>query len=716
MREQEKIQKAYEKRVHAFDYVFCHYKQFDYNILKSIYYYKARKNGEFKTYNNVIIMFDTETSKKVPDVLTYEHGKSKYETSENHVVAWTLSLRAYNHNICTLYGRKPSTLIETMLRIHECMFGMNTIFYCHNLAYDHYFLRKFMYRLWGNPIHQLNTKSHYPIYIEFANGIILKDSLILAQRKLEKWALDLGVEHQKAVGYWDYDAIMDQSTPLNEKQLKYIENDTLAGVECIDATMITLGKKIHSMPYTATGIPREQVKKRGGLKAHEQFLKSCLNYDQYIIATMCYHGGYTHGNRHYVNTTINAEILKIFHDDYVRAYDFSSSYPYTMLAFKMPCEKFSSYKNCSGQYILDCMENYAFMFKFIAINIKLRSDFEPMPALQFSKCTKTINAIQDNGRILCANYVEIWLTEYDLSVIMDQYVFEKHLCCNVQFARKDYLPRWFSDYIYECFKDKCELKYGTDKVLYSIAKAKVNSLYGLCCMKAIRDNIIENYETGEYEEQPLDDPRAEYEKFCEKRSTILKYDIGVFVTSIAFYNVHRLAKCCLPLYMDTDSCYGVQWDMDKLNAYNEECKERLLKNGYGPVIIDDHEFWLGVATHDPEQDVYSEFRYMGAKRYCGRHANNNELSITVAGVPKKTGATCLSSIDDFHKGFIFSGLQTGKKTHVYFNKEEIYIDERGNETGDSISLIPCDYELDTINTYDWEKLFSTEIEVQIYDE
>ena len=107
---------------------------------------------------------------------------------------------------------------------------------------------------------------------------------------------------------------------------------------------------------------------------------------------------------------------------------------------------------------------------------------------------------------------------------------------------------------------------------------------------------------------------------------------------------------------------------------------------------------------------------MGAKRYCGRCKADGRLHITVAGVPKKRGALCLKEdIKNFHPGFIFSGEITGKKTHVYFIKDKIYIDKAGNETGDSISLIPCDYELDSVRVINWEELFNEEVNIQIYE-
>ena len=261
---------------------------------------------------------------------------------------------------------------------------------------------------------------------------------------------------------------------------------------------------------------------------------------------------------------------------------------------------------------------------------------------------------------------------------------------------------------------------GADPVLYSIAKAKLNSLYGMCCMKSIRMDILENYETGDFEEEEDDSEealQAKYIQYVEKINTILPYQIGVWVTSIAFYNLRQLVKCCEhPYYSDTDSCYGSGWNEEAVRSYNEACKSKLQSNEYGPVIHKGREYWLGVAETEGDADKYTEFRYMGAKRYCGRNLETGKLKITVAGVPKKNGAKCLhDDIREFCKGAIFDGATTGKTTHYYFNVEDIYIDEAGNETGDSISLTPCDYRLDTINVYDWQSMFHEEVSLIEYD-
>lgn len=700
-----------KKQFNTIGYSMQLWSDYDYSILSNIMYIKKAGRGNNESYNDVIIMLDTETSKKrATEYKTDTHGVKKPIAYPNHVVAFTVSIRAFETNIVTLYGHKPSELAECIEKIHDNMQGLNTIMYIHNLAYDWVFIRKFLFVKMGYPIKQLNTKSHYPISISFKNGIELRDSLILFQRSLDKAGKDFNVEHQKANGKWDYDKFRNQDEDFTSDELEYIEHDTLCGVECIDALKHQLNKKIYAMPYTSTGIPREEVRKRASEnRGRDNFLKQCLSLDQYRKCEAVYHGGYTHANRHLVNQTLGSK------DNLVQCYDFSSSYPFVLLSEKYPSSKFAPFKDCDVDTIIRNSQNYAFMVKFIAVNIRLKNDSVQMPALQFSKCVKSVNAICDNGRILRASLAVIYLNEMDIQVIAEQYCWDKHICCEVEFTHKDYLPRWFTDYIYECYRNKCTFK-GGDAVAYAIAKSKVNALYGMTVQKPIKDDICEDYGTGEY---TVSEPDYEelYGKYLEKRTSVLPYQWGTWCTSYAFYNLHQLGKCVNTwIYSDTDSCYGIGWNIDKVTEYNNKCKEKLLNNGYSAVLHNNKEYWLGVAEHEPIKDDYYEYRVMGAKRYCGRNLEDNELHITVAGVPKK-GSICLNdNIENFTKGMIFSGTVTNKKTHIYIYADDIYTDENGNETGDSIDLSPCDYLLDDIEVYDWEALITENVEIQVFEE
>ena len=167
--------------------------------------------------------------------------------------------------------------------------------------------------------------------------------------------------------------------------------------------MQALHKRIYSIPYTATGIPREAVRKLAKAnRGRDQFLRMVSDWPVQQILEQVFHGGYTYNNRHYIGRIVTG---------LTEAEDEASAYPYTMLVDKFPMEKFSTFENCPVDFILANAEDYAYIFRLILIKPRLKGNFVPMPALQKSKAVKMINAVDDNGRILCAEYVEIWLTE-----------------------------------------------------------------------------------------------------------------------------------------------------------------------------------------------------------------------------------------------------------------------------------------------------------------
>lgn len=670
-------------------YIQAHHNIYNYNTLSTIETKKTRKHKENKTYNNVIIMSDTETSKERDNTYYIDNkGRKKYNTVVNYVVAWSTSIRYKGENICTIYGNNPFEYVEHLQTLLHTMQGDYTVIYFHNLAYDWVFLRKFLIRAFGEPIRQLQTKPHYPILLEFDNGLILKDSLILSQKSLEKWAEDLQVEHRKAVGKWDYNKIRTQKEHFTQDEILYICNDTLAGVECLDTTIkLTNSISIYYLPYTCTGIIRKIIKKEGEkYRAHNRFSRMCFTFEEYQKALLTFHGGYVHANRFYVDMLIS---------DIVECYDETSAYPYVMLTEKYPMEKFTTISDKPIQFILDNSDEYAFMFKLVLIDVNLKKDCV-MPYLQFSKCVKYKNVCTDNGRILSADYIEIYLTDIDLKIIADQYLYKYQKCTDIHASKKDYLPRWFTDIVYKLFYNKTTMK-DSDALNYQIEKGKLNSCYGMTVQKSIRDNIIENFLTGDISiENRFNED--EYNKYINNRSSILPYQWGIWVTAYACYNLFTIGSFCETwLYSDTDSVYGINFDENKINAYNNLCIEKLAKNSYYPIEYKGKTYTLGIADFDGK---YTEFKTMGAKRYACR-IDENTLKLTVAGVPKKAGVKCLNNdLNNFKRGFIFEGEKTNKLTHVYNYIDDIY-EKDGIIIGDYIDLYPCDYELDVCNIDDY---------------
>lgn len=177
------------------------------------------------------------------------------------------------------------------------------------------------------------------------------------------------------------------------------------------------------------------------------------------------------------------------------------------------------------------------------------------------------------------------------------------------------------------------------------------------------------------------------------------------------------------IYSDTDSIYSDDWNYEAIERFNEETRQALKANNYGAVTVNGVDYWLGVAVSEGDKDLYTEYVALGAKRYAGRCKADGMLHITVAGVPKIGYKALNDNLNCFKKGAIFNGLTTNKQTHFYVYVDDIYIDEDGNEIGDSIDLQPCDYILDEAKidplAY-FEQLMDgeavTEYEVQQYEE
>lgn len=688
-------------------YVFCYWKEFDFSILKNIEC-RHKEGAKSVTYNNLIMMADTETSKKTTEKVWH-----------NHIVAWSIALRTYEHNICTLWGQDPREFPEMLECILGQMEGEETYLYFHNLQYDHCFLRRFMYAHFGEPVKQLNIRPLYPLTIRYGGGLIVKDSLLLAQRSLDRWAKDLNVEHQKAVGSWDYDKLRNQSDELTEDELHYIENDVLAGVECISATMNVLHKTIASIPLTATGIPRGEARNIGKKnRAYDAYISQTPeDYAMQLMYQKIFHGGYTHNNRYTAGRVFPAKCK-----------DFSSSYPFHAITTKVPSEKFWKMdKEVDPLYILKNADDWAFLFRMRVTGLDLQDLGFPMPSLSHAKCTGSINAIIDNGRVLRADYVEIYMNEWDFKLFCLIYKWKSIQFDEVYCAWKDYMPKWYTDYIFQCFKNKTILK-GVDPVLYSIEKAKLNAIaFGVIAQQPCKADIVEEYEdnvdedgrehkNGEYHIAKDWDALAEYARHIKNRNNFLPYHWCIYITSAAQFSLFRLAMNCIPegekwLYSDTDSVYATAFDEKKVEAYNKECKKKLIERGYGGVEHNGREYWLGVAEDDGD---YSEFKGLHAKCYACRERESGKLKITVAGVPKK-GVSCLKDdISNFHVLTCFPGTETGKLQHKHFYND-IYIDENGNVTGDSIDLSPADYLIKDENVPSVYDVYYEEVDIQVYE-
>lgn len=712
------IETQYRKGYNFFkdwEYKFVFWKDFDFSVFDYIYVRTAKGRKKKKTtYADIIVMADTETSKK---------GQKGIQ--DNHICAWSISFRAYGFNIATLWGQDPFEFADMVAEFRSHLKCDEVYLYYHNASYDWVFNRKFLIQKFGEPTEQLNIKPLYPLFIKFSNGLIIKDSLVLSQTKLEKWAENMNVEHKKAVGKWDYDKIRSQHDKLTADELQYIECDVLAGVECLDATCQALKCTIGHIPYTSTGIVRREVRQAGKENHAHDWFKG-IQPDDFEMQKRfedLFAGGYTHGNRNIVNFIFPGKCK-----------DESSAYPFAAIAEKYPSEKFWKLKRkIDPHYVMKNAENYAFIFTMKVWKVELSDPRYPMPYLAKAKCKKCDNPMIDNGRILSASYIEIMYNEIDLEIFLSMYKYTAVEIEDVYVSFKTYLPKWFTDYVFKRFEMKTQLK-GVDKVNYQIEKGKLNACaYGLIAQRPVKEDIIEDYLTGEYKpatsDMDLDEIvkyfEGKYSKYMRSYGSVLPYCIAPWVTAYARRNLYRVADCradgALWLYSDTDSAYCSDFDEDKVKEYNASCIQKLKDRGYGGVEFKGKTYYLGVAEDDGE---YMQIKVLHSKCYCCRPLTargdnfvmGGDLKLTVAGVPKKGVASLKNNINLFQVGFVFDGKTSGKLQHAHIYRDKIYKDKKGNWTGDSIDLTPDDYTVKSSDIPDIEALEYQTVEVQVYDE
>lgn len=692
------------------------YDKYDYNQLEEKWIRRSHAGKPTYSYEKIITL-DTETS-FIP------------HTDIGYITDWSITIE---DEVC-LYGNHVKDLISTIEKIAKVLNANETHlvkFFVHNFSYDYNFMRNHMFEAWGIPSEKdsLASKSHKYIFMRFPEmGVEFRDSAILTQRTLERLCKDMGTT-QKATGKWDYSKFRTPDSERTTDEIIYACTDTIALVKAIRKYIEQRGCNTATLPLTNTGFIRNKARSisRKDKKWRRKFLDMQLSLDQYKLLTDCYHGGYTHANRYYVNRIINKPM---------QCYDFASSYPAVMCYEKYPMSAFAEIQNISIDDILELKDDFAFAGYLEIGNLRCKKD-SPMPPLAFWKAKYVIfpdesltkkqkqEAYVDNGKILQADFVVYPFTDPDLQAIIENYDFDFIKCSHVMRARKDYLPEWLTNYIMELYYNKSTKKHA-DQVLYMISKGELNGVYGMMVQKMIQDLCEEDYTNSTWMKKVYEGKEAQEKlnKFYSSRNSFLSYQWGVWITAYAQANLFELGKCCRHwIYSDTDSVKGYGWDREKLDNYNNNIIKKSNDRNIGLVEYKGEEFRLGIADFDGE---YTEFIAQGAKKYCYRE--DGELHITLAGVPKD-GVYCLDDdITNFCTGFVFQNNETYRKnyrkanpdkeikwklrTEYIFNDgiNKIEINDSTIEYGCAVRLSETEYRLDHCIAYDLETGLPLEVE------
>lgn len=645
-------------------------------IVSRLNYIKNQENFEWVYshkvhYLNIPISFDIETS-------SFYEGVAKKAI----MYIWTC-----NVNGTTFIGRtwkQFTQLLDIMSEVFELIkYNKRCLIYVHNLEYEFQFMRK-----WFDWHDIFADDKRQPLYAVTKGGIEFRCSYRLSGYSLAKLADELRYyKTKKMVGDLDYSLIRHANTPLSDKELKYCTQDTQV-VVCYIQEEIDKNGDIAHIPYTKTGYVRrycqdeclaihkqnDDVSRLKGLKYRDVIQSLTLTYDQYKMCKDGFQGGFTHANINYVNETL--------HD--VGSIDFTSSYPFTMMAQYFPMSSPREVEVHDMKDLEFYLASYCCLFEVQFINLRPLTTIEN--PISSSRCSHLEGYHINNGRVIDAKILETTITELDFDIYRNFYTWDGIKIGKFLVFYRGYLPTSLVKCLVKFYKDKTTLKGVAGKEEeYLQGKAMLNSAYGMAVTDIVRDDLEYHQEMYADEWQVgSETPVSQLNRYNKNKSRFLYYPWGVWVTAHARHNLFKGIKAFGSdyVYSDTDSIKAINMDrhQDFIKNYNLHVREQLEKasdfhgipmSDFEPETIKGEKKLIGVWDFE---GTYDKFKTLGAKRYLVQ--NGNDIEFTVAGVNKKAIKEYMLEtyglngvFDAFTRSLDIPAGRTGKLTHTYIDKE-----------------------------------------------
>ena len=618
--------------------------------------------GKKKKFDNNIYTFDIETTSYIVlDDVVYpaiKYNEIDDKEKERCSKCSLMYIWQFGINDTVYFGRTWDELKSFLSLINKDIPETKYLF-IHNQAFEFQFMKSVL------KFSDVMARKSHKVMTSFLDdyNFIVKCSYFMSNTALENLPKVFNLPVKKLVGDLDYNLIRTPATPLTDEEYGYCENDILVLYHYILRELESYDT-VKNIPTTSTGKVRRELQDitRTNFK-YKRLVNKAVNVNPHIYNMLLdtFAGGYTHSNFIYTD-----EIL-----ENIDSYDETSAYPYVLVAYPFPSSEF---RYCRAKRKEDLNPNLCYLMrvKFKHVRSKYYNTF-----LSMSKCKNIKGGKYDNGRIIEAEELETVLTDVDFYFYLDAYKLEYEIL-ECYWANKRLLPKTFINFVLDKYVAKTKLKNVEGKeVEYSKEKNKFNALYGMSVTNTIRDDVKYNTDLGTWEEIPLSNKDIEEKLKKEKNKGFLSFAWGVWVTAYARDNLLRrvLALDDYVAYCDTDSCKLVEgYDKDIFTKYNDSVIERLHNvsdtlgidfNRFSPEDIKGISHTLGVFESETDKGrvhTYDRFITQGAKKYAVEI--DGKIKITVAGVPKKAGAT-LDRLEDFKDDYVFEFKDTNKLLIVY---------------------------------------------------
>ena len=678
-----------------------------------------RKSKQIE-YINLLSAFDIETT-ALQDI----------QQSVMFVWQWHfISLEDIAQNL-TVYGRYWEEWQECVSLICDTLpDNVYLVVLDHNLSYEFQFLSG-LYPF--APDEVFATEPRSVLKCTMRQHLEYRCTMRHSNTSLSVYTKQWNVEHKKLSGEeFDYNKIRFPWDELTEQELLYAVHDVIGLCEAYIAEMKFWKDDLYSVPYTSTGYVRRICKKEWSKINYLERRSWIPSLEVLRLLEEAFRGGDTHGNRRYATPADYGRAVIV---EDVKSFDRVSSYPDVLINCEYPLGDWYKIQTKKKPYIgIDELEKYIYQYEKCVLTrahftgLRLKNIRWGMPYIPKSKCLDVSDYQLDNGRIVSAARLSITITDPDWEIIKTEYIWEDVSFSDTWYCRRRYLPEFFCEVVRQFYRDKTLLK-GSDPgsleaIEYNLKKQLLNSLYGMCAQKVIRDNIVytdddKNPYITEWEwkideqEKEKQRPLTEKEKRLildqlqteqlekAKKKAFTPFQIGVWCTAWARLELHRAfwlveSQGGTAIYADTDSCKCIGNNVD-FSGLNEYYKNRSLARG---AYADDRKgkrFYMGIYDHEYTAD---RFAHMGAKKYI--YEENGKLHLTIAGVSKEKGAeelTELGGFDAFHGGTVFE--KAGGVQGVYNDTDYGYLQIDGHDLfiGRNVCLMPDTYSLGESSDY-----------------
>ena len=645
-------------------------------------------------YLNECCGFDIETT----SVITKDYAHA-------YMYIWSFT---YNKlTILGSYWDEFLQLMETIKNYFELDEDHRLLCFIANMSFEFQFMRK---RL--NVTDSFFIEERIPLYIIHNEVIEFRDALQITGGNLAHLAKNY-TKTQKLVGDLDYSIKRNHSDAKNmtKQEIQYVINDTKILSEYMRYyfdTFVPLGY----LPLTKTGILRKEVTMAARVACRKQKRKltnimAALHpqerlYD--LIMKWLFRGGYVHGT----NRTVGLVLENL------TGVDITSSYPNEMnYKDNYPMSPFYRVTDLSEENYINLNKEYATMavIDFYDIETTTAHSLESN-----NKIIQKEGAHIDNGRLLDAKRIQVYLTELDFDLYTKFYKWRKMEIRHLWKARRGRLPRYLINTINKYYVAKAKLKkQGLQKTTdYVLSKEMVNAGYGLTVTRMRKNKILYNTNTDEY----YIDNSFVFEKEIENLCLLPQW--GIWVTANARHtllsmvyniemNAQRLGRESDCVYMDTDSIKIENYKdhkhiIDEYNKIHDDGIKKICQEfGY------DYDYMKGLGAFDVELPYIKRFKHNGAKRYLLKYYDfkkkEYKTESTISGLPKKSlleycNNNHLSIWATFTDGMNIPIKETGKLASVYNDEPHAdMVNGELMEEDSSICLVPIEFTMSIDKDY-----------------